>query len=320
VLAVLILPSVGGADPQSPESLRAKNANLEAKSRAAVLSLYSLDSRLASAQARLADLRAQMERLRRERASLGRQLGVARSGLTISQRRIGERLRMLYERGDVSTIEVVLGSENLDDALSGLESLDRVVSQDQSVLAELKTAKRKLRTATASIAARAASLEQATRAAAATAASLERANAARTAYISQLAEQRSFNSAAITRLETQAAAATVRSQGVATVSTNAEPVDTTAFGAAPAAGSITVTVTGYSLSGNTASGLPVGWGIAAVDPSVIPLGTHLTIPGYGDAVAADTGGAVVGSTIDLWFPSTAQAQAWGRRTVTSTLG
>jgi len=320
VLAVLILPAVGGADPQSPDSLRAENANLEAKSRAAVLSLYSLDSRLASAQARLADLRAQMQRLHRERASLGRQLGVARSGLTISQHRVGQRLRMLYEQGDVSTIEVVLGSKNLDDALNGLESLDRVVSQDQSVLAELKTAKRKLRNATASLAARAASLEQSTRAAADTEASLERAKAARTAYISQLAEQRSLNSAAITRLEAQAAAATARSQGVATAPARADSVDVSAFGGAPASGSITVTATGYSLSGSTASGLPVGWGIVAVDPSVIPLGTHMTIPGYGDAVAADTGGAVVGATVDLWFPSTGQANAWGRRTVTIQLG
>ena len=49
---------------------------------------------------------------------------------------------------------------------------------------------------------------------------------------------------------------------------------------------------------------------------MIPLGTHMTIPGYGEAVAADTGGAIVGATIDLWFPTVAQANAWGRRTVT----
>ena len=66
-------------------------------------------------------------------------------------------------------------------------------------------------------------------------------------------------------------------------------------------------------------GCPVGWGVVAVDPSVIPLGTHMTIPGYGEAVAADTGGAVVGATIDLWFPTVAQANAWGRRTVTIVL-
>jgi 3D (Asp-Asp-Asp) domain-containing protein len=80
-----------------------------------------------------------------------------------------------------------------------------------------------------------------------------------------------------------------------------------------------VSATGYSLGGSTATGLPVGWGVAAVDPSVIPLGTHMTVPGYGEAIAADTGGAIVGATIDLWFPTTAQAMAWGRRIVTISL-
>jgi 3D (Asp-Asp-Asp) domain-containing protein len=57
----------------------------------------------------------------------------------------------------------------------------------------------------------------------------------------------------------------------------------------------------------------------AVDPSVIPLGTRITIPGYGEGVAADTGGSVHGAMIDLWFPTAALALAWGRRTVTITL-
>jgi 3D (Asp-Asp-Asp) domain-containing protein len=86
--------------------------------------------------------------------------------------------------------------------------------------------------------------------------------------------------------------------------------------AATGARTLTVSATGYSLPGHTASGLPVGWGVVAVDPSVIPLGTHLTIPGYGEAVAADTGSAVIGADIDLWFPTLGQAEAWGRRSVT----
>ena len=65
--------------------------------------------------------------------------------------------------------------------------------------------------------------------------------------------------------------------------------------------------------------MPVGWGVVAVDPSVIPLGTRMSIPGYGQGVAADTGSAVQGATIDLWFPTVAQALAWGRRTMTITV-
>jgi 3D (Asp-Asp-Asp) domain-containing protein len=77
--------------------------------------------------------------------------------------------------------------------------------------------------------------------------------------------------------------------------------------------------TGYSSGGTTATGLPVGWGIVAVDPSVIPLGSQMSIPGYGTGVAADTGSAVRGATLDLWFPTKRQALAWGRRVVTVTV-
>jgi 3D (Asp-Asp-Asp) domain-containing protein len=80
-----------------------------------------------------------------------------------------------------------------------------------------------------------------------------------------------------------------------------------------------VSSTGYSLPGHTATGIPVGWGVVAVDPSVIPLGSRLTIPGYGEGVAADRGSAVRGAMIDLWFPTLAQARAWGRRTITITI-
>jgi uncharacterized protein YabE (DUF348 family) len=54
--------------------------------------------------------------------------------------------------------------------------------------------------------------------------------------------------------------------------------------------------------GITASGKRVTWGIVAVDPTVIPLGTRMFVPGYGYAVAADTGGAVKGYIIDLGYP------------------
>jgi uncharacterized protein YabE (DUF348 family) len=53
--------------------------------------------------------------------------------------------------------------------------------------------------------------------------------------------------------------------------------------------------------GIAATGVPVHRGIVAVDPSVIPLGSHIYVPGYGEAVAADTGFAVVGNIIDLGF-------------------
>jgi 3D (Asp-Asp-Asp) domain-containing protein len=69
-------------------------------------------------------------------------------------------------------------------------------------------------------------------------------------------------------------------------------------------------------SGTTALGRRAGHGIVAVDPRVIPLGTRMFIPGYGHAVAGDTGGAIRGHRIDLGFNSDADAFRFGRRPVT----
>lgn len=68
--------------------------------------------------------------------------------------------------------------------------------------------------------------------------------------------------------------------------------------------------------GITAMGIPATYGVAAVDPSVIPLGTRLYIPGYGEAIAADTGGAIYGYKIDLCMESYSEAMQFGRRDVT----
>ena len=68
-------------------------------------------------------------------------------------------------------------------------------------------------------------------------------------------------------------------------------------------------------SGITATGIPARHGVVAVDPNVIPLGSRLYIPGYGEAIAADTGGAIVGNQIDLCMESYDEAIQFGRRSV-----
>ncbi|WP_297416850.1 3D domain-containing protein [Clostridium sp.] len=82
--------------------------------------------------------------------------------------------------------------------------------------------------------------------------------------------------------------------------------------------------TAYSGGWGTSSGRkPVrvegGLSTIAVDPSVIPLGSKVYIEGYGYAVAADTGTAIKGNKIDLYFNSYRESCEWGLRQVQLTI-
>src|SRR5699024_7881612 len=91
---------------------------------------------------------------------------------------------------------------------------------------------------------------------------------------------------------------------------------------------VTVESTAYTAncdgcSGVTATGVDLNKDpnakVIAVDPSVIPLGSKVHVPGYGTAIAADTGGAINGNRIDVHVSSDGEAMNWGRRSVTVTV-
>ncbi len=96
-------------------------------------------------------------------------------------------------------------------------------------------------------------------------------------------------------------------------------------GSAPAGGKeIYVSSTAYTASCNGCSGFTAtginlkanpNVKVIAVDPSVIPLGTKVYVEGYGYAVAADTGSAVKGNKIDVFFANKSDAYRWGRKSV-----
>jgi 3D (Asp-Asp-Asp) domain-containing protein/uncharacterized coiled-coil protein SlyX len=90
-------------------------------------------------------------------------------------------------------------------------------------------------------------------------------------------------------------------------------VEATGYIATCSEGCTGITATGYNLAANPHAK------VIAVDPNVIPLGTKVYVPGYGYAVAADTGGGINGHEIDVHFPSTHDALQWGRRTIEITI-
>jgi 3D (Asp-Asp-Asp) domain-containing protein len=318
VLCTLV-PAKVAADSSSKlreqaSHLAQQNANLAARAHSALLDLYALDSRLARQRAHIVALRIQTAQVRAARQAAQRRLTSARRSLSAAQRALSVRLQQLYEQGDSDPVAVVLGATSVNEALNGLDTINRVASQDKLVINQTQQARRTYRAQTQTLAARERELTSLQQQASQTALALERSRAQRASYIAGLAAQRRLNAAAISGLVDQARSIEAKARQISAVASATGTVTTVAT-----TGTLTVTATGYSLRGRTATGAPVGWGVVAVDPSVIPLGTRMSIPGYGEGFAADTGSAVRGSTIDLWFPTLAQAQAWGRRTVTITL-
>jgi 3D (Asp-Asp-Asp) domain-containing protein len=319
LLSGVFLPGAEGAGPkkgaQSPP--RQQRTGLAGRTHTALLSLYALDSRLLQARSELAGLRSRADGLRLERDRVQQEIAVVAGNLKASQRLLGDRLRALYEEGEPDAIAVLLGARSLDDAVTRLDELERGARQGAQAATDARDGRSKLQGLALELAARIRAVQALEAQTVQTAATLRSARAKRVSYLAALSRQRRLNARQIRALDHRARQVVAKAETM-----QAQTAPTSSAGApwvVVGARTLTVTATGYSLPGRTSTGLPVGFGVIAVDPGVIPLGTRISIPGYGEGVAADTGSAVQGMTIDLWFPTLSQALGWGRRTVTITL-
>ena len=310
------------------DQLRSENAVLADRAQAAVLELYALESRLARTERRLAALRARSQELATRRDEARRNLEILRGALALAEDQLGERLRTLYIDGDPDPLAILLGARSLDEALTVLDNLGRLAGQDRQIISDVKERRADVRAALRTLAVEEARLARLTVEAEAARDGLRAARSERLSYLAGLRRRQGLNAVQIDNLTEQAQAAEVKSHEIESASSPGSGSASGSSGSpaavptgAPAGPGTQMTVqsTGYALRGTTATGIQTSWGVVAVDPSVIPLGTRMTVPGYGEGVAADTGGAIKGLVIDLWFPTREQALAWGRRTVTITL-
>lgn len=307
-------PAPGRADP------------FQARIDAATLELYALETQLARARDAAASLSARRAVVARERASAGKRLAIARGVLQRSQARLAQLVRALYEQtGNADPLAIILGAGSLEEAITGLDSLSRAAGENDRIIVQARAARTRLERLDARLAVKETTLRRLTAAANARAAELEAAAAAREGYLAGLRRKQGLNARRVAAIQARANAARVRTEeitatappvAVAPAEEAAEVAPARATAAPDGSRTLTVSATGYALRGRTATGVYTAPGVVAVDPSVIPLGTRMTIPGYGEGIAADTGGAVRGNIIDLWFPTVEQALQWGRRTVT----
>ena len=326
LLLLASVPVALAADATGPRDqaagLKAHSGTLEGRAASATLQLYSLEAELGRARAELASIQSERSALAREQASARTQLTVAKQAVSASQTELAGLVRALYQQPGDDPLAIVLGARSLDDALTALDGISRAAGHNNQIIEQARAARQRLAALDARLAERARELDRLAVAAEARTAALAASATERRRFISGLRRQQGLNAARIAAIQAQAREAETRTVALAAAAP-APPLAPIEVAAplAPSSGprTLTVSVTGYSIRGRTATGMPTAPGVVAVDPSVIPLGTRLTIPGYGDGVAADTGGAVQGNTIDVWFPTAAQALQWGRRTVVITL-
>ena len=278
----------------------------------ALLSLYALDSQLQAWRTRVASLETASAALKERRLALRQQLEAAQASLKSGRHRLALEIRALYERGNVDPVAVVLGADSLTKGLSQLDDLSRTADQSRLIVAGTAAARSRLLGSQARLAAAERRLDRALAAAQEGEQKLAAAAAARAAYVSALHSRERLHTTQVRSVEAVAHEAQQKSQRLQQGATPPPP---------PSSGKrqLVVSATCYDLPGKTATGMPVGRGVVAVDPSVIPLGRRLYIPGYGNGVAADVGGGIKGNVIDLWYPTYAECAAWGRRTVTITV-
>ncbi|MGH3065047.1 MAG: NlpC/P60 family protein [Gaiellaceae bacterium] len=117
------------------------------QAQAVLAEVRQLDSEVARAAEAWNYANIELARIDKDLVSNGKHLVAARKSLVVAQGRIAERLRDLYVNGDGdSTLEVILGSQSLDDIIARLDAIERVSSQDTHILATVKQYRREVQT------------------------------------------------------------------------------------------------------------------------------------------------------------------------------
>lgn len=312
--ALSALTAAGAAPPAGSRQIAALEAQATQVSREreqAVFELLVLERRLEDAGVGLAAVQAERDRLDRELARNSALLSRANRDLEISRNRLAQRLRETYKAGRAGWLALVFESTSLPNLVSRLDLLERVVRSDarladqvEEAQATAALARRSLAATQAALAAKVADLRVQHK-------RLQDAHQNQARLVARLGNRLKEVQDAVRKVREKMAVANAaaRQDRYPNAPTGVGPggtprlVDPSRPAVSPRnAGpgtQLLVKCTAYSGGGLTATGIPVRVGIVAVDPRVIPLGTRLFIPGYGEGLAADTGSSVKGNVVDV---------------------
>ena len=131
LLALAALPLAEPAVPQTVESKQAEAQQVMAQ-------IQELDGDLGLVIESYNAAEIELDRIQAEQRANERRLKIARANLGDAQTTLEARLVELYVNGQTDLIEILLGSSSLDDILDGLETANRVSSQDSQILDEVR--------------------------------------------------------------------------------------------------------------------------------------------------------------------------------------
>ncbi|MCC7077751.1 MAG: hypothetical protein IT198_11545 [Acidimicrobiia bacterium] len=264
--------------------------------------IAAIDARLADVAREHREIQDRIESLERERRSQVAEVEAARQRRDAASAEIREWAREAYKRGGDTYLGAMLAVEDPAEMAARNAYLERVADRARRSAAEAAAATQDLQSRVEELEA----LEQSERE------ELERVGAAEAELKSEQEKQQEI----LASIPPPPPPTTAPAQGSGTGGASGggggsgEPQPPAATGSGE--GEI-YEITCYSDSGYTASGQPVGPGVAATDPRVIPLGTSFKIEGLGTYTAYDTGGAVKGKIIDIWNPSDSWCEEFGRQ-------
>jgi 3D (Asp-Asp-Asp) domain-containing protein/peptidoglycan hydrolase CwlO-like protein len=325
-VAALVVAAGSVTSTNGAKAATASVASLSAHERQVLYALYADDTAIARARAAADRVTVEVAGIDRSLARAQLDASLAHHELRRAQSRLASRLAAWYRQGSPpDAVEIFLGARSLSSAIDQVQLWHRATRLDQSVIVATTRARLRYAGATRSLASARATAQAHHDALLAQVRQLEQARAAKSALLDSLRRQaRRAELRRLAALTQRAAKATRRSTAITPTPPSKDPTPVVQLAPSPvippvhSGGSLLVSSTAYALPGTTATGLPVGQGVCAVDPSVIPLGTRFEVPGYGSCLAADTGSAIVGARIDVWVPTEAAAASWGRRDVTIT--
>lgn len=305
-------------DSTSDELKQAQNnkKNIESK-------VNALDTEIDGVLKKIDDNKKNMNKIANAMKSSELQLKSTEDKLNNQQALLQRRVRTMYMNDKNNYLQILLSSKSFSDLLSNVNTVTSVMNYDNNIVTNVQKEKKNILTQKEN-------LSYANKKLDALKASNESILAKLSSDIKQektlLASATEKEKTLIAKKQAEEAAAKAKQLAAQKAASSTNILNVPVLGGPISAGkTITVVATAYCDTGFTsyqsghASRNASGYSTIAVDPRVIPLGSRVYVQGYGYAIANDTGGDIKGNRIDVYFPTNAECNSWGRRTVTVTV-